>query len=289
MTGLEFNSTSTLDAIVSSIGELPAVPVVLNKAIELTSDIETNISDISKVLSADPSLSTRVLRLSNSSYYGRQREVKTVSEAIQVLGFDAIRSVIVAASTYRMFLEGGEESVSKKLWQHSFCTAVGARLLAESLSKENSEVAFVAGLLHDIGKLVVHSRIPASFKMMVKEVACLRGPFCKTEYDVLGFDHCDVGSLLLSRWNFPQELVRPVAKHHRATAPAGLHDVSLSWIIAMADDMSIKLGICFPGQENTTTFVCPDADWSVLSAEQLCDIMKETHRQYEADLRSMEI
>lgn len=288
MASLEYSSKSTLDSIVSSIGELPSAPSVLHKAIELTSDIESNITDISKVLSADQSLSTKVLRLSNSSFYGRQREVRTVAEAIQVLGFETVRSVVVAASCHQIFMETGEESISRRLWQHSLCTAVGARTLAAALKMKETEVAFIAGLLHDIGKLVIYSRIPATFKMLVKEVSERREPFFRIESEVLGYDHCDVGELLLSRWDFPTELVRPVARHHRGLAAPKIGQLPISRLVAVANAMAIKLGVCFPGQETALPFDDTMAEGIGLDHDRLCTVMDETYSHYQSDLEMMD-
>ena len=244
----DLNLNLTLDLLVRTIGELPVAPVVLARAIQLTSDTESDIKELARILGADQSLSAKVLRLSNSPYYGRLRTVTSITEALQVLGFDTVRTVTIAASTHSAFLDLSQDPQSRTLWQHSICTAVGARKLAAEFRHGDMEVAYIAGLLHDIGKLVTNTRAPHLFEKIVLEVVTSGRAFCDVENELLEFNHADIASLLLANWNFPSQLVKAVQLHHRLGLPPSPSANQLSQIIALADNIAIRLGICFAGQ-----------------------------------------
>ena len=116
-----------LDRIISTLGDLPASPAIVSTVMGLTSNPDSKIVDISKVLSADQSLTAKVLKLSNSSFYGRPKEVKTLEEAILLLGFFTVRSIVIATSAHTMYTKEIAGNSPEKLWQHSLATAVAAR------------------------------------------------------------------------------------------------------------------------------------------------------------------
>ena len=109
----------TVDKLISQLGELPAAPVILSKALKLTSDLQSNIGDISKNISADQILSAKVIRMSNSPLFGRAVQISTLSEAIKVLGFNQVKSIIITASTAQMFQSGPQAEIAQILWKHS--------------------------------------------------------------------------------------------------------------------------------------------------------------------------
>ena len=146
-------SIRTLDKIVALIGDLPATPGIVSQLMSLTSDININIDKITRAVMSDQSFTARVLRLSNSSFYGRSKEVRTLKEAIVILGFKTLRSLVVAMSTHSLYRGESKSTVSQSLWEHALATAICAREISRAARFGQSEEAFIAGLLHDIGKV----------------------------------------------------------------------------------------------------------------------------------------
>ena len=163
-------SRTTLDDIISTVGELPASPAIVSSLMSLTSDLDSTVDDISKVLAADQSLTARVLKLSNSPYYGRTKGVTSLDDAIFLLGFFTVRSMVIATSAHQIYKGGGESDSTSKLWRHSLSTAVACRQIAKRIKHPDKDEIFIAGLLHDIGKLVMLDKLKDRYRDIVAEV-----------------------------------------------------------------------------------------------------------------------
>ncbi len=237
--------TATLDKIVATIGELPASPAVVSAVMGLTSDLNSNITDITRVLSADQSLTAKVLKLSNSSYYGRSKEVGTLPEAIVILGFFTVRSLVIASSAHALYsARGACASHANRLWHHSLFSGIAARQVALQIRRADAEELFIAGLLHDIGKLVLMQKLGEPYRDVIDEVERSAGEFCTVERRLLGFDHCDVGLMLLEYWSFPNRLVKLVKLHHD-TRFADPDLASIVHVVQAGNDLAKHLGIGF--------------------------------------------
>lgn len=235
----------TVEIIVDQLGELPSCPEVLSKALKLTSDIQSNIDDISRNIAADQSLTAIVIRLSNSSFYGRAQEILSLHEAIIVLGFDQVKSIIIAASTAQMFQSGSHTEIARILWEHSLATALGARLIVQKYGGLDKEEAYLCGLLHDIGKLVLLKTIPQVYEGIIATVKSTNLPFLKVEEKELGYNHVDVGRELLSKWRFPTNLISQISAHH-STKPNQIEAlVSLGRVTALANSIAKYIGASF--------------------------------------------
>ena len=235
----------TVDRLIERLGDLPAAPVVLSKALRLTQDLQADIKDLVRSLSADQSLSAKVIKLSNSPLHARLCQVLTLSEAIRVLGFDQLKSIIITASTFRMFEKCEHAEIATDLWQHSLSTAIGSRLIAQRFGKIDKESAYLAGLLHDIGKLILLKLAPNAYEDIIEKVKSTEQSFAKVEDQELGFTHTDVGRSLLSAWKFPSEIIVAVAEHHRVSLNRKPVSVQLSRIVALANSTSRYIGASF--------------------------------------------
>ena len=235
----------TVEKIISKIGELPAAPVILSKALKLTSNLDSNIEDISKNISADQSLTAKVIKLSNSPIYGRVQRIKSLSESIKVLGFNQVKSIIVSASTYKVFKSGVHEKIADLLWQHSLATGLGARLLAKRYGNVDKEEAYLCGLLHDIGKLVLLQTAPHVYEEVITKVKETGESFFKVENRILGFNHANVGNALLTKWNFPPNLVREIFNQHKTKIDVRENEVTIARITAIANSMANYIGASF--------------------------------------------
>lgn len=230
-------SNRTLDRIISSIGDLPASPAIVSSLMSLTANINANLNTICKTIMVDQSLAARVLRLSNSSFYGRAKEVYTLREAIILLGFKTLRSLVVASSTHTLYQGVSDQRFRDTLWEHTLAAALASRLIAQAINHPGVEEAFLAGLMHDIGKLVLMQKIPDQYQAVLVAAEQTGRTHAELEQEKLGFDHTEVGRLLLQKWAFPRLLVQAVADHHH---PQGADErpIPLAFVVNVADTLA---------------------------------------------------
>ncbi len=204
-----------LDQVVRMTEEFPAPPSILNRILELTNDPTTQVEQVAEVLATEPAVAAKVLKQSNSAFYGRSRRISSIHDAVVMLGFHTIRSLVVATAAHSLYFRCQEASeLRHKMWEHSLATAIACRLLAQTLKNVNPEVAYIAGLLHDAGKLVLLERWPEHFIRVVERQKDDSIASLKLELEQFGFTHALVGAVLIDRWLFPQPLVAAVALHH---------------------------------------------------------------------------
>jgi putative nucleotidyltransferase with HDIG domain len=239
---LALQPNRALDRIIASIGDLPASPAIVSTLMSLTADINSSLNKICKAIMADQSLTARVLKLSNSSFYGRAKEVYTLKEAIILLGFKTLRSLVVASSTHSLYKGVANQRFRDSLWEHTLATALISRVTAQAIDHPGYEEAFIVGLMHDIGKLVLMQKIPEQYQTVVVRSAESGRSYLEVEREILGFDHTEVGRLLLQKWAFPRLLVQAVAEHH---APRGEneHPIPLAYIVNMANTLASLLTV----------------------------------------------
>jgi len=199
---------------VDSLVSFPAVGARVN---ELVNDPSVNMAEIGKAISLDPALTARLLRMANSSAYGLTAKVDSVARAAAVLGTKRLRDMVLATSTVSAF-EGIPNTLvtMESFWRHSLFCAVAARVIADSFNRRDGDTLFLAGLLHDIGQLLIFNQKPQQAKAALIKVLDSSEDLAlhDTECEILGFDHAQVGGELLRHWNFPDVLVECVEFHH---------------------------------------------------------------------------
>ena len=210
----ETNTLSPKELVSGSI-RLVSLPEVCIRVNEMLDDPAVTAADLGQVIAQDTSLTARLLKIVNSSYYGFQAKIETVSRAVTVVGLRELRGLIIAASAVETFSNVPDTILNKvRFWRHSLYCGVIARLLAEQCHVLHSERLFVAGLLHDIGKLIIAQRLPTETRMITLEAENAGCSEFKTEQDILGFNHAEVGGELMKAWNMPETLFESVAYHH---------------------------------------------------------------------------
>jgi putative nucleotidyltransferase with HDIG domain len=239
------NDSYTVDKIIEKLGDLPSAPPILSKAIRLTSNLDSNIAEISRSITADQSISAKVVRMSNSPAYARTTRVSTLDEGIRVLGFNQLKSIIITASTFQMFENCIHADMAADLWSHSLSTAIGSRIVAERLTALNKDEAYLAGLLHDIGKLVLLKTAPNVYAEVIEIVKNSHTEFVIEEQKELEFDHTDVGAALLEKWSFPRNILTAVANHHKCNLADASAAEQLARVVALADSVSCYIGAGF--------------------------------------------
>jgi putative nucleotidyltransferase with HDIG domain len=194
---------------------LPTLSVVVAKVTEMIRNPRTTAAQVAVAISEDPALSARVLKMVNSSFYGFSQRVTTVSHAIVILGFNAVRSIVMAVSVFDALGKSGGSSKLEELWEHAITVAVAADAVAKEMGlKSEKEEAFVAGLLHDVGKVALAHVVPESVEAIWQRVEQEQGWVGQAEERVLGVSHPEVGAWLTESWKFPASLQAAVRLHH---------------------------------------------------------------------------
>lgn len=233
----------TLEEIIRRVKDLPALPNITSEIMRLTENPDSTVQDIENVIMKDQSLTARILRLANSAYYGYPRRISTISEASVLLGFQAIRSITLTASVGGLLMKevpgyGLEEN---ELWRQSQSCAIISRHIAKKIRFPKIDQAYVAGLLRDIGKVIVSYYLTEHFKQIIDMVKNENIPFSEAEENVLGLHHAQIGAEIAKKWNLPDELVEAIAYHHnpeKATI-----NPKLTAIVHIADAIVMMLGI----------------------------------------------
>lgn len=243
-----------LKQLIMTIRDLPAMPHVAAKVLELSSDPDTSADRLQQVISDDQAMTARILKIANSAMYACSRRIKTLSEAIVMLGFNSIRSLVVTSAARNLYSTGNARMGLKErlLWEHSIGAAFACRLFAERKSPALREEAFLAGLMHDIGKLVLNLQVPERFEEVVQIVYNENREFHETEQELMGFDHARVGALLVNKWKLSPLLEEVIGLHHDDTAITA--DRPLLLHLDLANRLCQKLGIGF--QETPDLDLC---------------------------------
>ncbi|MDH4284330.1 MAG: HDOD domain-containing protein [Gallionellaceae bacterium] len=206
-----------ISKLVQDVGGLVTLPHVFVRINQLVEDPNSNIADIAKAISQDPSFTVRLLRVANSPFYGFQSSIDTVAKAVSVIGTSQIRSLALSMSIAKSFEGLPNELVSmENFWRHSLYCGMIARALAKRARKYDPEAVFTAGLLHDIGELVIFNRMPEKARevllLVLDSIDDL--PVNEAERQVMSFDHGQVGMELARQWGLPPLLVECIGYHH---------------------------------------------------------------------------
>ena len=254
----EAGQTQTqLQKIIMSTRDLPAMPEVASKVLELSSDPNTSAQQLQQVISDDQAMTARILKIANSAMYSCSRKIKTLTEAIVMLGFNSIRSLVVTSAARNLYNTRNSRSGLKErlLWEHSIGAGFTCRILAQKRSPALVEEAFLAGLMHDIGKLVLNLRTPERFDEIVQIVYNENQPFHETEQRSLGFSHAEVGALLINKWKLSPVLEDVIRNHHNPEALSP--DNQLLLYLDLANNICRKMGIGFIDEPDIDLVGCP--------------------------------
>ncbi len=209
-------ASTDIRRIVERIQNLPTLPTVVTRILKLVKSPESCAQDVEAILSTDQSLTIKVMRLVNSSFYGYAGKITTLKQAVVILGFETIRSIALTATVFSAFPSRNRSLFDRELfWRHSIATGVAARMLAQAAHDPSTEDVFLAGIIHDIGKVVLDEYAPAEFDQVltvVQEKDCL---IYEAEREVLGSSHAQIGRWLATKWGLPAELTDVIFYHHQ--------------------------------------------------------------------------
>lgn len=207
---------SNLKELVDQVEDLPTLPTVVTRLVTLVDDSETSADDLNAVITQDPSLTAKVLKLVNSAFYGFSREISTVTEAVVILGFDAIKSLALSASVFDIFSGEGLERFDRVgLWKHSIATGIAAELVASWDRYPNPEEVMVSGILHNIGKMLLDLSFQEQLAKILDYVEENEVSMRQAELEIIGVAHPEIGAWLTEQWNLPESVVRGIKYYHR--------------------------------------------------------------------------
>ncbi|HEV2293845.1 MAG TPA: HDOD domain-containing protein [Tepidisphaeraceae bacterium] len=212
-----------VDEAVKKITGIATLPEVTNKIIATVEDPKASASTLHKIVSHDPALVSRILKVVNSSFYGLPGQIGSVERAIVLLGLNAVKNIAVAASLGQMFrgVKLCEEFTAKDLWTHCMAVAVTSRELAKQMKLPIADEAFLAGMIHDLGLLVSLQVSPELLRAACERARTSEATFCEIEREVVGVDHQQLGAALAEHWKFPRSCQLVAGHHHH---PAALSD-----------------------------------------------------------------
>jgi putative nucleotidyltransferase with HDIG domain len=250
-----------VQAIPRSLGSYGPVLQEIEEALQST---QCNLSAIGDVIQKDPDLTARLLRLANSPFFGFANRLSTVTEAVSLLGIQQIQDMIMASSVLEQFKGVPDQFVNKdSFWRHSLAVGITARLLAMERRLPKPDKFFVAGLLHDVGRLVLLSQAAewaqAVFGLYQRERLLLRD----AEKKILGYDHQQIAAELLQYWSYPPVLIQAVACHHTPWQSAARLEAT---VVHIADHLVNAMGIGSSGEQ----FIPPldERAWTALGLGQ---------------------
>lgn len=251
--------------LIRKITYIPTLPEVLAQILSLLNDPTSSAGDLEKIITHDQALSAKVLAVANTAYYGFRHEIITVRRAVVAMGYEEIRNVCLGASLmgYLHPSTFQDKQAAELLWLHSLCVAEAARLLAHDAKTCRPDAAFTAGLLHDLGKVVLSAFFPkeqdAVYELMEKEGLSYRAAEKAQEVD-----HCMVGRVLAKIWDLPSQLEEALGFHHEPQADKPHFAITAS--VHLADCMARQIGLGHSGNPDK-----PEIDPDVLDALGISD------------------
>lgn len=220
------------------IQSLPALSNVVTKIISLADDPMVSGQQVADVVEKDQSMVAVILKIVNSPFYGLNRRVSSIHHAIVLLGYRAIRNVALSTTLLNTFRGSGADRRfhRKRFWRHSVGTATAAKLLARRLRRGDAEEAFLAGLIHDMGRIILDHYFSGEFTRILDLRATENVPLLEAERRVVGLDHAEIGGLVARQWNFPPQIADAIGFHHR---PADAQDGGeIALLVQVADALS---------------------------------------------------
>ncbi|MFC1524118.1 HDOD domain-containing protein [Thermodesulfobacteriota bacterium] len=209
-----------LKELIESTQDLPTIPSV---AIQINEEIKKKsltAKSLGAIIERDQSLTSKLLRLANSAYYGLPRQIETPQKAITILGLDTIQSIAMTLSIFQLFTSDSEPVIDLEgLWFHSLGTAVAAKEVISITQKESGEKAFICGIIHDIGKILIIHNLPQQMNEIMTIMGNSDTPILAAEEEILGYNHPKAGAMLADFWNFPLDFVKSIQHHHHPYLP----------------------------------------------------------------------
>ncbi|MFZ5773227.1 MAG: HDOD domain-containing protein [Thermodesulfobacteriota bacterium] len=198
------------------IDKLKPVSEIARQVISRIEYATCDINELEKIIMRDQALTANVLKICNSSYYGLQQQISSIAKAVIFLGLKTLKNIVLTACIYRLYEDTlcGYSGKRGELYKHSVCCAIVAELIAKQKNLEDPKAVFTAGLLHDIGKVILDQYVFERFNLIMDKVINEKRSFVAAEKELLGYDHTEVGGIVADDWRLPPFLVKAISSHH---------------------------------------------------------------------------
>jgi HD-like signal output (HDOD) protein len=272
---------------IKTIANLPTLPHIASKLMQIVNSPATSADMVASLVSQDVSLSAKVLRLANSAFYGIPKSINTLNNAVIILGFKIIQTMVLSLTVFDMFVKDGADGDGAAVfdrdgfWRHSLRCAAISRLLAHKRKRNyalDPEEAFCAGLLHDVGKVVMEQYLNPDLHKALRHANAAGVSVFEAERDALGYTHCDVASWLTGSWSLPDEIEQPLIYHHE---PAETTICAGSVMVCHIADILSKIEDGAEDAGEVIDGLAKKARTLGLTARDLSDIMDEIPAEME--------
>jgi HD-like signal output (HDOD) protein len=260
---------------IERLGQLPTLPQVVQKIMSMIDRPETSAEGLGRMIEKDQVLSAKVLQLANSPFYGFPARIASVSHAVVVLGLNVVKGLTLGATVFDMMKAAGMD----QLWRHSLGVAMVSHLLATRVGQKNPEELFVAGLLHDLGKVVMYVKLPESASRIEAAVRDRDLYMIDAEREILGLTHADVAGWLVAAWHLPTVLKEPIMYHHQPMLAKGAPMQTA--IVHVADVLVKAMGCGCSGDVLVPPLSCEAWSAMNLDDESLAACVAQAAQEFE--------
>jgi len=268
---MEQDLKTSIKGEILAVKDLPTLPHVLDEVTKLIENPDTSSEAIAKVISTDQVLSAKVLKMVNSPIYGFPGRISSIQHALVLLGFNVIRGIIISTSVFDMMVQA-----MKGLWEHSLGCATACNIIARRAGCEDPEEYAVAGLLHDLGKVVTAVQLPDLHKTISETVAARNIPYFYAEKEVLGFGHDRINAWLARHWGLPPNIREAMARHH---APQMAEFYKPMSCVVHIGDFLVRLFEFGHGGDDHASYLRPEAlmelNFKMSDLDKVMDEMSE--------------
>ncbi|MBI5665142.1 MAG: GGDEF domain-containing protein [Nitrospirae bacterium] len=224
---MSITKVGSLDSLLKGVATLPSLPAIALRIIQEIKKDKSSLNDLANIISYDPALTAKILRIANSSFYALPYKVDSIERAVHILGLEALKNIALSFAIVKGLKRNLVDEFDHELfWKRSITSAVSAEMIASKLNVKREDT-FVTPLLMDIGVLVMYLMRPDDYLRVINKKRATNMPTCESEVSIYGFDHQDVGSEILKKWGLPESIYLPIAYHHKKKdCPPGLKNMA---------------------------------------------------------------
>ena len=256
-----------VEKVKTSIEKMPALSPVINKINEVANDKGASAQDLTDGIQLDPVLTAKVIRMVNSAYFGLSQQIKSLKQAVVMLGINTIKNVALSSSFLSIVnLKGQSNLDGEEFWQHSLGVAVASKLIARRLGVDETyiEEYFIAGLIHDIGKVLINNFFPDEMNEILAASSKKDEPIVEIEKRIMKLSHEEIGIAIGKKWKFENALLFAVGKHHHPVLQGS--SAIFSMVVSVADTFVKILNVGFSG--NYKIEPVPEEVWSAINQDE---------------------
>lgn len=265
------------EQFIKRINDLPILPDIFYRISDMLENPRVSTTEVTGEIAKDPAIASKVLKMVNSSFYGLPNKVSSLTRAVVLLGFNTLKSLVLATSVADMFAGGVDTGLNlHKLWEHSFACGLISRNIARKMFVRQNEEYFIAGLLHDIGKILLNRYASTKYMEAMDYVAEKNCLLVDAEKHVFGFTHSEIGAHMATKWNLPPKLTNSIRYHHSIEETEKNTEFVL--VIKLADILCRALEIGSGGDDKIPEITVEQFSTLELTYERLFEVMQESVR-----------